>query len=727
MSGDITSAGSLRVDGAVDVAGSVQASSLTLAQAGACSTVGGDMNIGSLELASGAALTVGGTLTAGEVNIRGMAKLLQAGSFGASTMNFDLDRAALESLGLGYGQKGTIAQSGTALAPGFVATLNGGTTEVEAAAYIYTISTSDSSVQLTADYAFDGLQVWYRGAWVGKSSWTDFYIGGFDAVDGVESIDLNGDTVAGANLYIAYETGVTSAVVTNGTLEFDYVDLGGGQFEIGSTATVITDELYGKDETLVLHDNATLSATVVTLGTLVLNDSDVTVKKATINAISGTEGSLTIEAGGSVTVKSDVTLTGLTNEGSLNLGEKDLTVNALVDVGGNVTAGEVSVQSRGSRMAEFNKLVADKVTVVNSLTAGRYTDDLSVGDGSSIGELVAETLEVREGEVTLGRTSGSTEMSLLDLDLQEDATLVLNQQTRLTVTSKMTATEDATVKLHGGAGISYLELSVANRNAAKSTIVKAVELAEGEFSVLENAYVGVNSSKDSTIDYQLIDSSVENLGSGTLYITHENNTLSELVAGGGNVTVYNQAELNLESLKVAASMTVSAYCGSTENAANEAKINVTEKASFGAGTTLNADLVIRQGATLEMDGPVNMGSDLYLYSGTLLGENLLTAIRTAEVGTKVDLFAGIDSLYFNGVRQDFSLTLSDGVSAGDYFSNLTDEWARAYYLVYDNSIVNEGLLSIEIVGLSVPEPTTATLSLLALAALAARRRRSQEK
>ena len=734
MTGAVESAGSLTVEGALTAAsvqtGALEVGSLVLT-AGNVNTVTGNLTADSVSLVAGSSLTVDGVLTTDEVQMSGTALTLTAGSFGASTMNFELDRAALESLGLGYKQTGTIAQVSSALASGFVATLNGGADEVLAGAYKYTLSASGSSVQVTADYAFDGMQVWYRGAWVGKTDWSDFYVGGYDAVDGVESIDLSGETVEGANLFVAYEEGVTSAVVTNGSLLFDYVDLGGGQFEIGTDASVITSELYGKGETLVLHDGAELNATELTLGTLVLNDSDVTVKKAAINAITGTEGTLAIETGGSVTVKSDVILTGLTNEGSLNLGKKTLTVNALVDVGGNVTAGEVSVQSRGSRMAEFNKLVADKVTVVNSLTTGRYTDDLSVGDGSAIGELEAETLEVRGGTVTLGRSSGGTEMSLLNLDLQEDATLVLNQQTALAVTDTLTATENATVQLKQDASLSYGEVYLTNKKSDSVASVNASGLSGEADLQVQNAHV-VAQTADATIDYQLVNSTVENAAGGTLKVTHENNTLNGVYATGGNVEVYNvSAPMSLEELRIATGLSVSLMTCAPETTftpENEAAVTVVGLAVFEKGATLNANLTLAAGSELRMEGPLHMGSTLELVSGAdsiTLSGSMLDAVMHLGECESYTLFTGVDALTltFDGNSVTYQPgTLNEGhkVLASTYFSNFVGTAQEdSLYITFNIGEVGGG----ELAFYQAPEPATATLSLLALAALAARRRR----
>ena len=760
VSGVVEIAGSLSAGGslsgtAVTVGGALSAASLTadslsaasleLTAADAANSVSGDLTADAVSLASGASLEVGGTLTAAEVLIHGSAKVLQAGAFGAETMNFVLDRAALESLNLSGGDTGTIARANTAMGSGFTATLNGGTMPVQAAAYVYDISVNGGSVQLTADYVHDGMQVWSSGKWVGQSGWTDFYIAGYDAVNGVETVDLGGDTVQGANLFIAYEDDVRSSVVKNGELEFEYVDMGGGQFELGENATMTTDVLFSKGETLVMHrnsvlntteltlgtlgtlvmhGNSVLNATKLTLGTLALEGGELTVKKATINAMSGTEGTLNIERRGQVTVKSDVTLTGLNNEGTLDLGKNTLTVNALVDVGGNVTAGEVAVQSRGSSMASFDELVADKVTVVNNISAGRYTDDLSVEDGSAIGELVAEMLEVRGGVVTLGRTDAATEQVLKALDLQEDAALVLNQRTALTVTDELSATEGAELRLKQQASVSYGDMNISNRGAAAQVVVNAYDLANDSIQELSHAHVAVSGDEDRSIDYKLTNSSVENTGSGKLYLTHAENTFSSISAGTGDIAVMNQAlELNLDELVVGEGVSFSAYRGETELPEQEAVVSVSQSVSFGAGAHINADLKLQSGVKVEMNGPVSMGSDLYLEHGMTLGGAMLETLTSTEQGQTVVLFSGIDRLYLCGEEQTDAIALSHGISASEYFVNLISSQERSYYLVYDNELPGEGVLSIAVSGLAVPEPTSSMLGLMGLVAFTLRRRR----
>ena len=95
-----------------------------------------------------------------------------------------------------------------------------------------------------------------------------------------------------------------------------------------------------------------------------------------------------------------------------------------------------------------------------------------------------------------------------------------------------------------------------------------------------------------------------------------------------------------------------------------------------------------------------------------MGENLL-ALLNEKLGweSSVTLFTGLERVDMSAVTGN-----SDGglVWAGDVFSNMGDN--RHFQISY---VAEVGSLVVAI----VPEPATSTLSLLALAALAARRRR----
>ena len=157
----------------------------------------------------------------------------------------------------------------------------------------------------------------------------------------------------------------------------------------------------------------------------------------------------------------------------------------------------------------------------------------------------------------------------------------------------------------------------------------------------------------------------------------------------------------------------------------------TSDATLAGGATVNANLTLNAGATLQMNGVTQdsavaldgeltlekSGDSLITLTGTVL--DTLEGLQAPSSG-EVVLFTGVDSLVLGG--QTYSVgpeTLNTGsnVKLSDYFRNDREIDFNKYYLAFNAST---GDLT---AGLIIPEPTTATLSLLALAGLCARRRR----
>ena len=695
---------------AVSFSNTVETGSLSAAGSSlsfdAAAVVSGDMSAAALTLGESGSLSVGGTLSTGLITLQYLtltAPALTVGQFGAGDTIFSLSRENLDSLNLGHGESVVIARAGNDISQDFRAWVAEGSTSIDAVVYRYDLSVSGADVMVSKDYANWGTRVWYGNEWVGKESWKDYMAAGYDAVNGVETLNLGGELIEAENLIIAPGDGAAVTELSNGDMSVSYTEVADGKLRIAEDTVLETVELAAEDRDIELQ------------GELIVTDGQ-------IGTLSGTTGDLTID--GELRVDSNVTLGSLDNAGSLDIGKHKLNVAGALTNGGNVIAGEVVAHNRTRNFAEFDTLVADRVTVTNTSTLASYTDNISVGDGSSIGELTAEKLEVREGVVTLGRTDAATEQVLKALDLQDDAALVLNRQTSLSVTDELSATEGSELRLKQQSSVSYGDMNISNHGAATQVVVNAYELANDSIQELSHAHVAVSGSGETSIDYKLTNSSVENTGSGKLVMTHAENTLSGVFAAGGDITVMNQAlALNLDELVVGEGVSFSAYRGETELPEQEAVVSVSQSVSFGAGAHINADLKLQSGVRVEMNGPVSMGSDLYLFSGMTLGGAMLESIQRAEQGQTVVLFSGIDTLYLSGEEQTDAITLSHGVSASEYFVNLISSQERSYYLVYDNEQPGEGVLSIAVSGLAVPEPTSSMLGLMGLVAFTLRRRR----
>ena len=160
-----------------------------------------------------------------------------------------------------------------------------------------------------------------------------------------------------------------------------------------------------------------------------------------------------------------------------------------------------------------------------------------------------------------------------------------------------------------------------------------------------------------------------------------------------------------------------AFVGS--NTDEKATVCVDSVARLGSGASLDGSLTLADGATLEMSGldsgeAVVLIGTLTLGRGLSMGEQLLTDLRALNYGESLQLFTGLSDVSLPSEAD----AASDGkVMASEVFTNVNDAQLYVTYQVIDNA----GSLLV----VHVPEPTTATLSLLALAALAARRRRKE--
>ena len=234
-------------------------------------------------------------------------------------------------------------------------------------------------------------------------------------------------------------------------------------------------------------------------------------------------------------------------------------------------------------------------------------------------------------------------------------------------------------------------------------------------------------------------------GSGALSVTdgatlNLSNSAVELKQGG-SLSVSGGSELQVESLLLGKGADLLAIM--SENSFSLAELSVPAEVNtimqtdklifdgcFANGQALNTvaagSISATNGLTLQGGSTYTAnGTNMNLNGGTLSFEDLSVQINlnlttnAAELPSdyRIVLFSGvgglnIDAEYFSTLNTAYVFAASD-IFAGDY---ITADTA----LVYDSAASVVFLAQGEAL---VPEPTTATLSLLALAALAARRRR----
>ena len=256
-----------------------------------------------------------------------------------------------------------------------------------------------------------------------------------------------------------------------------------------------------------------------------------------------------------------------------------------------------------------------------------------------------------------------------------------------------------------------------NATAGVSTIEAKTRLRSGS----ELTY---NVSKDAALNVTgLVHSDggsngvIYKTGEGSLSLNNETNDLGKILVMEGSAAIHGAGAYTLAELQAATKVDVGFYVGATKDTTTKTSVSVSQKALLGGGATLNTTcLTLAAGSTLDMDnldaGAVSLSGALTFGGKVQMGENLLAAVGAMSGYQSLVLFTGLT----DGVT--LPATVSDAASmvqASEVFSNVQNNTLYVSYQVIDNV----GSLMVVL----VPEPATTTLSLLALAALAARRRR----
>lgn len=301
--------------------------------------------------------------------------------------------------------------------------------------------------------------------------------------------------------------------------------------------------------------------------------------------------------------------------------------------------------------------------------------------------------------------------------------LRLKTDAQLNVSTALKGRSQSSVVLEQGAALTHGDVEFSNKGTIDATLKTSSNdsqyTTQADDWSLTNGHLTATSSGEVTLGTQLVNSSVENAGSGKLTVSNADNSITSVYASAGDMDILQQdMELNLLELAVSSQKTVSAYIGTEVSTAAEANVTVSKRAEFGTGAVLNANLTLVTGTTLEVAaGGLTMGSTLTLLEGLILGADTLSRVRELSVGESLTLFCGVDGLTLGEIEYT-SITTEESILANPYFTNLG---ADSYAFTYSGT--DNGCLNITMMSAAVPEPTSATLSLLALAALAARRRR----
>lgn len=550
---------------------------------------------------------------------------------------------------------------------------------------------------------------------------------------------------AGSSTTLGYptETGIGLWMAANSTLDIlkkdDGVSKEGGKLTFSTNTTSATISATDQDASISstgaaytfdsgnftltnaeFRANATSAAITLKnklLNAVVVNDStnDLTIENA-VNTLRGVDasggnikfaanaevtGSIKIADGKSVIVNSGAVLThdGFTYDGSTiktAYSARDLSLaNNAVITGGTLT-----------QTANISETVPYKA-IQSSLTDVKLVNttglELHLESDASLSAVdIGGKLQVGANTTVSGNTTvtGTVEV-LADKSLQmrgaanitgtADVEGTLSAGANSTIS---TLTGSGTLKASGGSTVSATNSSGFSGTLDASGTGTSLNATGG----LGSSMKAVKASDGASILLQ---------GSGT------NSTISVeevVLAGAGTITACNEV---LQPIQIeAAKVQIGAGGGS-----------LTGNLSIDGGGTLTLDA--SAGATSEQGGTKGLATTGSLTLGSGLTLDLLN-LGVLKEGQSLTLFSGVTSLTFTqpnesgvGTATTATDTIATGViDASTVFSGLGED---DFWLTYTGS-ADGGVVSL-VAQRNVPEPTTATLSLLALIGLAARRRR----
>ena len=544
----------------------------------------------------------------------------------------------------------------------------------------------------------------------------------------------------------AMQSGYTSVTLDNTAVGTTFEAAAGRTITLNNALSGDGKLVKSGEGTLVLKEaNSYAGGTTINAGTVkASNDSalgstgTVTIAKdgaLEVNAALNLGGRL--QSNGAIIVNANKSLT-LTegssiNEAINNSGTVNLTAISLgdgfVEQGGDTAYFDLEGNKVESTANHYEGTNESYVQVVNNATGATSTGTAVWGDKTlslesdgriitNAGETEYDTFYVITGE-TLSNITGAKHGSDLKAINVAGGELVVNETAS---GIDITVAENASIS---GSNLDVTQVGIAADKTA--TVKQQLAVSGVTFTPAEGAGVGIKNTGEQLAQYSTSDTNME-VTAKTLTMSDAQNNVTvsnqlvvdEIVNTTAKVlTLDNVTEvMELTNMNITGSTAKVGYITGEEPVFTEATVAISGVLQ-GGDATLLANLTLKGGSKLDVDG----GADKALTLGSTLTFDLAQGGLVNLDQDTIDALAGLQDgqslaliVAANGTQLDYV-----GAQTGMGYAQL---FAPAEGLTGNYTVYAQG----DAFGLKkstspIPEPTTGTLSLLALAALAARRRR----
>lgn len=656
-----------------------------------------------------------------------------------------------------YIQDGTTVQLSTIKDAGSVSgvTVNAGTLDMNAAGLSLADVDGSGNVIVSADTALTGGAV---SAATGSLTVKDaqLSVGGGDAqtssISSFSSVSLDGGTLYYNNKQdtlhnVSVESGKTGVIdsfdmgpANNGAAlklagtttvngELTIQNRWNAQFVIDTLEGSGTLNIKGTDGGSASSENAVYTMGIGDFtGTIAIANSKATVKRTfdSLESMASATTNFTVTGGTLTNVCTAGNSTGEVSLGDISgeiSGEiSGGTVNGgtgAVTISGNVTGGTINGNNTVTISGTISGGTVNDATLTTNVVTGGTLNNVTLA--------ASERLNVRGGSVV---TMGNVTHATTGGSNGYAAVITGNSQLKVNGTADFTSNDYSKIGIENGSTL-VVDAGGAVTSGmigwSDNSLNGAVQVnAGGELNATDRVYVKTfTNDGTATVTGTLNANNISNSGTLTVDNLAALNNGANVTLSGGSLTAKESANIATLTISGVSSLSIDPDTAATTLAVNSLTMQNGAELTLGdehedslvtvntltvqAESTLNANLAVTAQGSLISDAALTMGCAVELGEGLTLGGSQLESLLDGSVSS-ITLFDSVESLTLGGV--DYS----HAMYASEVFSNaeLQNTADTKYVFSYNGETVT---LSV------VPEPATATLSLLALAALAARRRR----